>query len=109
MAHAIPELWKSPFARFVESYGVECLAAELDVRPSAIYHWIGGTHAPKPVHAKVISNLARESGVKLTLDQIYGHFLDLRAIEDKARAAGFPDDADPRELIRASRGNVAPL
>jgi hypothetical protein len=73
--------WKSKFARFVKSYGVDGLATRLDVLPSAVYHWIRGSTAPRPVHAEIIQRLARESGTRLTMDQIYGHFLALRAPE----------------------------
>ena len=40
MSRMIRKRWKSKFARFVQAYGVESLALELDVRSSAIYHWI---------------------------------------------------------------------
>jgi hypothetical protein len=74
----IERYWKSRFARFVKSYGVVNLALQLDVLPSAIYHWIQGSTAPRPVHAEIIQRLARERGARLTMDQIYGHFLSLR-------------------------------
>jgi hypothetical protein len=73
--------WKSKFARFVKSYGVDSLAIQLDVCPSAIYHWIRGSTAPRPVHAEIIQRLARERGASLTMGQIYGHFLSLRALK----------------------------
>lgn len=72
--------WKSKFARFVKSYGVEDLAVKLDVLPSAIYHWIRGSTAPRPVHAEIIQRLARERGCRLTMDQIYGHYLSMKAV-----------------------------
>ena len=109
MDHRTPRYWKSTFARFVRSYGVESLAAQLDIRSSAIYHWIRGATTPRPAHATIIQRLARESGVKLTFDQIYEHSRDLRADGDDSWATSFSDNADPRELIRARRGNVAPL
>jgi hypothetical protein len=116
MADRIPRHWKSRFAHFIESYGATRLAAALDIRPSAIYHWIRGATTPRPVHATIIQRLARESGVKLTFDQIYGHSRDLRSVGDeslgtslKSFATGFSDDEDPRERIRARRGNVAAL
>jgi hypothetical protein len=107
MAHRVAGRWKSKFARFIESYGVESLAAELDIRPSAIYHWIKGTTAPKPVHAEAIGRLSGESGRRLTMDDVYRHFLNLR--EGESWMASSQDDGDPRERIRARRGNVAPL
>lgn len=78
----VERYWKSKFARFVKSYGVHDLAKRLGLDPSAIYHWIQGDTAPKPVHAEIIQRLAREhGGARLTMDQIYGHFLSLRAAE----------------------------
>lgn len=71
--------WKSKFARFIKSYGVDSLAKQLDVQPSAIYHWLRGATTPRPVHAEIIQRLARERGARLTMDQIYGHFRSLRA------------------------------
>jgi len=71
-------LWSSRFARFVTGYGVTRLAKRLEIRTSAIYHWIRGATAPKPVHAAIIQRLARESGARLTFDQIYRHAHDLR-------------------------------
>jgi len=74
----VERYWKSEFAHFVKSYGVINLAKQLRILPSAIYHWIQGDTAPKPVHAEIMQRLARERGARLTMDQIYGHFLSLR-------------------------------
>jgi hypothetical protein len=71
--------WKSKFAHFIKSYGVESLAMQLDVRPSAIYHWIRGSTTPRTVHAENIQRLARERGSRLTMDQIHGHSRAIRA------------------------------
>ena len=71
--------WKSKFARFIHAYGVESLALELDVRPSAIYHWIRGATTPRPVHAEIIQRLARKRGSRLTMDEIYRHSREVRA------------------------------
>jgi hypothetical protein len=46
--------WKSKFARFIKSYGVESLALQLDVQASAIYHWVRGVSAPRRTHAEII-------------------------------------------------------
>lgn len=59
--------------------GPTLLAQHLGIRPSAIYHWIRGATTPRPVHAAIIQRLARERGVRLTLDQIYEHSRKLRA------------------------------
>jgi len=83
MHGTITRRWKSKFARFIKSYGVESLAAHLDVHPSAIYHWIGGTTAPRRTHAEILQRLARERGSRLTLDEIYGHARQVRDDEIK--------------------------
>ena len=70
---------KSKFERFILSYGVILLAVELSVQPSAVYHWLRGATAPRPVNAEIVQRLARERGVRLSLEQIYGHFHSLRA------------------------------
>jgi len=79
MSKKIKRRWKSQFARFVGAYGVELLAVELDVSPSAIYHWIRGATTPRPAHAGVIQHLARKGGTRLTMDEVYGHSRSVRA------------------------------
>jgi hypothetical protein len=85
--------WKSKFARFIKSYGVGSLAVKLDVRPSAIYHWIRGATSPRPAHAEIIQRLARERGSRLTMDEIYGHCWSVRADEIKLKIAIAPSRA----------------
>lgn len=87
--------WKSKFARFVQSYGVALLAAELDVRPSAIYHWMASRRAPRPSHAEIIQRLASERGVRLTLDHIYQHSRELRVCEPVSRLQSFSANRTP--------------
>ena len=93
MSRMIKSRWKSKFGRFVLDYarreprdarghvmgGATLLTQHLGIRPSAIYHSVRAATAPRPVHAAIIQRLARERGVGLTLDQIYGHSRDLRA------------------------------
>jgi hypothetical protein len=79
-------LWRSAFARFLTAYGITRLAKGCEIDTSAVYHWIRGASAPKPAHAAIIQRLARESGTKLTLDQIYQHAQDLRAGERESVA-----------------------
>ena len=79
MSQMVRRCWKSKFAHFVRSYGVEKLAKELRIAPSAVYHWIRAASRPKPEHAATIQRLARERGVRVTLDEIYAHSRDLRA------------------------------
>jgi hypothetical protein len=97
----VERYWKSEFARFVKSYGVVKLAKQLRILPSAIYHWIQGDTAPRPVHAEIIQRLARERGARLTMDQIYGHFLSLRD-----RAAEVP--SEPSLGASAGAARLAP-
>jgi hypothetical protein len=90
MSRRDSDRWNSKFGRFVLSYGVADLAIDLGIDSSAIYHWIRGESAPRRVYAIAIRDLARESGERLTLDQIYQHSLD--------RLAAHPECA-----IRVSR------
>lgn len=96
--------WKSRFARFVQSYGVGSLAVKLGVRPSAIYHWIRGTTAPRPVHAEIMKQLARERGSRLTMDEIYEHSRLVRA-DDLRLSPVLPakPTAAPAHPLRASQ------
>jgi hypothetical protein len=91
--------WKSKFARFVKSYGVRPLAKQLHIDSSAVYHWIAGSSSPHPLHAEIIRRLARERGVRMTMDQIYGHFFSLRA----DRAPEVPSEP----FMEASAGGAA--
>jgi hypothetical protein len=75
----MPKTERSEFERFVRTYGVERLAAKLEIHPSAIYHWLRGINAPRPNHAAIIRSLAKENGVVLTLDDVYGHVSERRA------------------------------
>lgn len=75
--------WRSTFARFVSEFGVARLATAIEVTPNSIYYWIRGTTAPRRVHAAIIQRLARESGVRLTFDQIYDHSLHRLAVDPR--------------------------
>jgi hypothetical protein len=97
MRRIVRRRWKSKFACFIQAYGVESLALELDVRPSAIYHWIRAATTPRPAHAEIIQRLARERGSRLTLEEIYGHSRAVRADEIKLET-GIP----PRPAARLS-------
>jgi hypothetical protein len=85
MRRIVRRRWKSKFARFIHSYGVASLAVELDVRPTAIYHWIRGASTPRPAHAEVIQRIASERGCRLTMEEIYGHCHRIRADEIKRK------------------------
>ncbi|WKZ15454.1 MAG: hypothetical protein QY317_16285 [Candidatus Jettenia caeni] len=58
------------FGSWVKDYGVYSLSRELDVTPSAVYHWIRGTAKPRPGN---IIRLVELSKGGLTLDHIYQH------------------------------------
>ena len=79
MRRVVGRRWDTNFARFIQSYGLELLALELEVDPSAIYHWIRGATTPRPAYAEVIQRIARESGFTLSMDDIYGHSRAVRA------------------------------
>ena len=81
MRVTFPRRWESKFARFIKSCGVESLAVQLGVRPSAIYHWISGATAPRRTHAEIIRRLACERGTRITMDDIYEHARTVRADE----------------------------
>jgi hypothetical protein len=67
----ITKRWNSKLARFIMSYGVTRLAAQLGIRASAIYHWTAGRCSPDPVNAVAIQKLARRRRVTLSLTDIY--------------------------------------
>lgn len=67
----------SKFERFVRSYGIERLARRLDLRRSAVQHWLRGSTSPHPANAIRIQELARRRGVALSLDEIYRHFREV--------------------------------
>jgi hypothetical protein len=91
MSRRIPKRWRSKFARFVGAYGAQRIASELRIDSSAIYQWIRGSTTPRVAHAAILQRLARESGIRLTFDEIYRPWLELQAI-----AAGqTPDGAAP--------------
>jgi len=71
--------WDSKFGQFVESYGVELLAARLKVDSTAIYHWIGRRTSPDPTNALAIQRLARRRRITLSLDDIYQHRREARS------------------------------
>lgn len=83
MSRIILKRWKSKFARFIQAYGVKSLAVELDVHPTAIYHWVRGAVTPRAAHAEVMRRLARERGSRLTMDEIYGHARSVRGGDSK--------------------------
>jgi hypothetical protein len=87
MPQFVSKRWDSKFARFIQSYGVEPLALELDITSFAIYHWIRGASIPRPAYAEVIQRLARDRGITLTMDDIYGHRRKVRTVDSKVATA----------------------
>jgi hypothetical protein len=71
--------WESKFACFIQSYGVDLLALELDIHPTAIYQWVSGRTTPRPTYAEAILQLASEREFALTMDDIYAHSRRVRA------------------------------
>lgn len=71
--------WDSKLATFVKSYGVVPLSRELNVVPSAIYHWIRGKTSPHPSKALALQRLAKLAGTPISLDEIYSHFKGVRS------------------------------
>ena len=71
--------WKSKFARFIKSYGVESLAVKLDVRPprsstgSAV--GLSSPHSRRDYPAS-----CRERGATLTMDAIYVHARQIQEV-----------------------------
>ena len=101
MSRIIRRYWRSKFARFIQYYGVESLAKRLDVRPSAIYHWIRGSTTPRPAHAEIMQRLARDRGSRLTMDEIYAHSRAVRGDNIKL-GKGLPPR--PAETVRSKDG-----
>jgi DNA-binding transcriptional regulator YdaS (Cro superfamily) len=75
--------WKSKFARFVRSYGATVLASRMELHNTSVYQWISGRTVPRPSHAEVILQLARERGSRLTMNDIYEHARTVRADDIK--------------------------
>jgi hypothetical protein len=71
--------YRTKFGRFVEKYGVELLASRLDVGKTAVYEWISGRTSPHPANALAIQKLAKRRGIRLSLNQIYLHFREVRS------------------------------
>ena len=71
--------WDSKFAHFVAEYGVDLLAFDLAVNPSAVYQWISGNTGPNTAKAFEIQKIAKSRGITLSLDEIYQHFRDMHS------------------------------
>jgi hypothetical protein len=80
MSRMIRHRWKSKFARFARSYGVEHLALQLDVRPSAIYQW------EKWSIAEIVVHMA-------DTEVVFGYLIGGIVGEPGTRIDGFDQDA----------------
>lgn len=67
--------WRTPLGQFVSDFGVQRLTRELasagvPVTQKAVYHWLAGSHAPRPTHAAAI---ARVSAGRVSVEDVYRH------------------------------------
>jgi hypothetical protein len=70
--------WKTKFARFVDTFGAQNLAAELNVSRDALYKWVAGAVHMRPVRAMEIVKIARRRKIVISLDEIYQNFDEAR-------------------------------
>lgn len=66
----IPGYRDTEFGGWVQDFGIKKLAKELDITPSAVYHWLRGTVVPRPDKAQEMVALSKK---RLTLEQVYQH------------------------------------
>jgi len=55
------------------------LAKKLAIQEEAVYQWLSGKTSPHPARAIRISQLANRRRTKLSLDEIYEHFREIRS------------------------------
>jgi len=82
LARREPRRWRTPFGRWVRSYGVNRLCDALGraghpVTPHAVYQWVGGRTFPRPEHAIALAGL---SGGEVGIAQIYVRRAPARAL-----------------------------
>jgi len=65
--------WETRFAKFVRAFGTQKLADTLQIKRSAIYHWISGSVQPHPENAKKVVALAKSIEFDLSLSDVYTH------------------------------------
>ncbi len=65
--------WSTRLGRFVLAYRANKLAEALGIRRTAIHHWIDGTTQPRPENARKLVELAKEIGIRLSLQDVYSH------------------------------------
>lgn len=63
--------WAGKFGAFVSSYRIENLADEVDVDPASVYRWARGDSFPSLPKAIAIVEIARRSGLTLSLEDIF--------------------------------------
>jgi hypothetical protein len=63
--------WAGKFGAFVSSYRIENLSIDVDVDPASCYRWARGDSFPSIPKAIAIVEIARRSGLVLSLEDIY--------------------------------------
>lgn len=81
-----PGRWQTRFGRWVSARGVTHIVGDLGrigvpVTSHAVYNWIAGSSLPHPTRAIA---LVRISNGALSLDDVYGHIPEVRALRDTA-------------------------
>lgn len=71
---ATDERWNSKLGRLVTRVGSNTFADSLEVNRAAVYQWLRGATAPEPEKAFEIQELARDSGFRISLEDIYHNF-----------------------------------
>jgi hypothetical protein len=80
--------WTGKFGAFVSSYRIENLADEVDVDPASVYRWARGDSFPSLPKAIAIVEIARRSGLTLSLEDIYE--TEVNRIRVRMHAASLP-------------------
>lgn len=70
--------WETKFAEFVHAYGAELLAERLGVSRDAVYKWVAGADHMRPMRAQKIVKLAKLRKIRISLDEIYQSFDEVR-------------------------------
>lgn len=70
---------QTKFDQFVREFGVVNLSRELEINPSAVYHWLAGSTRPRIEYADQILSLAKRRRFALSLVEIYQHSRSIRS------------------------------
>lgn len=67
--------WATTFGTWVRKYGIDKLAKDLNVVPSAVYHWVHGRFVPRqPMMAAII----KLSDGKITHADLFKHIASVK-------------------------------